>query len=173
MISIKTVKDGKLKFLNIKNYYSDFVFYFLKNYCDELNTSMSILDAGCGHARNLNFLYSLGFKDLTGIDIIKRANNRNFTYIEKDITTEIPGKYDIVMCNFVLMFIETQKQLKVIDKLLAATKQYLLIETRKNDTSEYTYTCYIENFYNYILAKKEYKIIYYSKSKERLLVEKC
>ncbi len=104
--------------------------------------------------------------------MIKRKKFKKYEYKELDLTKdEIKGSYDIVLCNFVLMFISTKDQLKVIDKLIESTNKFLLIETRQAE-GKYSYTCYIENFYHYIQAKKNVKILYYNKQKERILVEK-
>lgn len=173
MIQALSLKDEKLKFPHLIHYYSDFLFKFLKKYHQDLNLNMSILDAGCGHGRNLNLLYNLGFRDLTGIDIIKRKNFKKYTYQELDLTKDsIKNKYDIVLCNFVLMFVDPKHQIKVIDKLLNSTNKYLLIETRQIQ-GEYSYTCYIQNFYNYIKSVNDVEILYYNKNKERLLIKKC
>ena len=153
-----SLKDKKLKFQHLIHYYSDFLFKFLKKYYKELNLNMSILDAGCGYGRNLNLLYNLGFKNLTGIDMIKRKKFKKYKYQEKDLTKdEIEGSYDIVLCNFVLMFINTKDQLKVIDKLIESTNRFLLIETRQAE-GKYSYTCYIENFITICNQKKTLKL---------------
>ncbi|QSX05427.1 class I SAM-dependent methyltransferase [Sedimentibacter sp. zth1] len=170
---MKNLRDEELRFPQLIHYYSDFIFFFLKRYYKELNNEMTVLDAGCGHGRNLKLLYSLGFKNITGIDIVKRQNFKICNYHELDLAKDkIIGKYDIVLCNFVLMFIDTKYQLSVIDKLINTTNKYLLIETSHLD-GQYSYTCYIQNFYNYILgARKDVQIIYYNKSKERLIIKK-
>ncbi len=134
---------------------------------------MSVLDVGCGHGRHLNLFYHLGFRKITGIDMVKRSYlNKRYKYFKLDIRDEfIQEKYDIVLCNFVLMFIEPKYQIKIIDKLLKITNKYLLIETREIG-GNYSHPCYIQNFYYYIQTKKEFEIIYYNKNKERLTVKR-
>lgn len=139
---------------------------------------MSVLDVGCGHGRHLNLLYNLGFRNLTGIDIVKRSYlSKRYKYLKLDIRDEfikkalLQEKYDIVLCNFVLMFIEPEHQIKVIDQLLKVINKYLLIETRKIG-GKYSYPCYIQNFYYYMQTKKEFEIIYYNKNKERLTIKR-
>ncbi len=139
---------------------------------------MSVLDVGCGHGRHLNLFYNLGFRNLTGIDIVKRSYlSKRYKYLKLDIRDEfieetlLQEKYDIVLCNFVLMFIEPEHQIKVIDQLLKVTNKYLLIETRKIG-GKYSYPCYIQNLYYYIQTKKEFEIVYYNKNKERLTIKR-
>jgi SAM-dependent methyltransferase len=150
----------------------------MKNNYLDLNKNMSVLDVGCGHGRHLNLFYNLGFRNLTGVDIVKRSYlNKKYKYIKFDIREDFSNEsllqkeYDIVLCNFVLMFISPNQQIKVIDKLLKTTNKYLLIETREIG-GKYSYSCYIQNFYYYIKTKREFEIIYYNKNKERLTVKR-
>lgn len=144
----------------------------------DLNKNMSILDVGCGHGRHLNLFYNLGFRKLTGIDIVNRSNlSRRYNYLKFDIREEfareplLQEKYDIVLCNFVLMFISPAQQMKVIAQLLEVTNKYLLLETREIG-GNYSYPCYMQNFYYYMQTKKEFEIIYYNKNKERLTIKR-
>jgi len=139
---------------------------------------MSVLDVGCGHGRHLNLFYNLGFRNLTGIDIVKRSYlSKKYKYFKLDVREEftkeilLQEKYDIVLCNFVLMFIEPEYQIKVIDQLLELTNKYLLIETREIG-GNYSFSCYIQNFYYYMQTRKEFEIIYHNKNKERLTVKR-
>ncbi len=139
---------------------------------------MSVLDVGCGHGRHLNLFYNLGFRNLTGVDIVKRSYlSKRYKYFKLDIREEfareplLQEKYDIVLCNFVLMFISPAQQMKVIDQLLEVTNKYLLLETRKIG-GNYSYPCHMQNFYYYMQTKKEFEIIYYNKNKERLTIKR-
>ncbi len=138
---------------------------------------MSVLDVGCGHGRHLSLFYNLGFRNLTGVDIVKRKVSGKYDYIKKDIRDNfieeplLQEKYDIVLCNFVLMFIEPEQQIKTINELLQLTSRYLMIETREIG-GRYSYSCYIQNLYYYIKTKKEFEIIHYNKNKERLTVKR-
>lgn len=168
---MKDLRDNNINFSQLTHCYSDFVFYFLRKYKNEINTNMTVLDAGCGHGRNLRLFYSLGFKNLIGLDIIKRQEHNTFKYIELNLETcKIDKKYDIVLCNFVLMFIENQ--IEVVEKLINSTNKFLIIETNSLD-GQYNYSCYIQNIYYYILGfRKDVKIIYYSKNYERIILKK-
>ena len=139
---------------------------------------MSVLDVGCGHGRHLNLFYNLGFRNLIGIDIVKRSYlNKKYKYLKLDIREKfsqeplLQRRFDIVLCNFVLMFINPEYQIKVIEQLLEATNKYFLLETREIG-GKYSYPYYIQNFYYYIQTKKEFEIIYYNKNKERLTVKR-
>lgn len=175
--TLKTVADGKLKFNNLTNYYSDYVFRFIKNHYGLLNTDMKIVDVGCGYGRNLKLFKKLGFNNLIGIDIIKRFNVSEFKFIEADITENIPIDNclgDIVLFNFVLMFIPKKKQEFVMKELLRITKEYLLIETRKTKykNSLYQHEYDIENFFIYLKNQKDVEILDFNKNQEKLLIRR-
>lgn len=174
---MKTVADGKLKFNNLTKYYSDYVFKFIKNYYKYLNTNMKIIDIGCGHGRNLNLFEKLGFKNLIGIDIIKRCKINEFKFIEADITEKIPIDNqlgDIVLFNFVLMFICQSRQEHVIKELIRITKEYLIIETRKTKykNSLYQHEYDVENLFLYFKNQPDMQILDFNIKNEKILLRR-
>lgn len=85
---------------------------FLRDNLDEANT---ILELGCGTARNLEKIFSLNlkFKNYLGLDFSpnmlkvarrKFRDNPNVEFREKDITliNNADGKYDIIICTWML-----------------------------------------------------------------------
>lgn len=161
---------------HLKEGYSDYNLLFVKRYHKDLQLSYKILDVGCGHYRNLYLFYKLGFKDLYGIDRLEpnpsdKPKRFNVNFIKKDITTGLPYEdkaFDIVLCNFVLMFIPPESLLKAIEELLRVTKEFCVIETqnqfykaKNSQIVQYKFKDiikYIENSTEFeILDKKIYK----------------
>lgn len=124
---------------HLKDGYSDYNLLFLKKYHKELNLTNKILDVGCGHFRNLFLFYQIGFKNLYGIDRLlplpsKKHRGFKVQYINADIIHGLPyedKEFDIVLCNFVLMFIPPERLLFVLGELLRVTNKFCVIETQK------------------------------------------
>jgi tellurite methyltransferase len=136
---------------HLRNHYSDLVLLFLKNHADELIADMPILDVGTGHMRNLKLFEMLGFKELYALDIDKTDNPLGVNYksfIQRDITQGLPFEnesFDIVLCNYVLMFIDPENMKFVVDELCRVSKKYILMETcrrKKLNTKTTNYTDY-------------------------------
>lgn len=122
---------------HLRNYYSRYVFQFVKKYIDELYLDMKIIDIGAGHLRNLKLLQEFGFKNLYALDKEDtdnplRVNLEDFR--KHDIEKGIPYTdefFNVVLCNYVLMFIDPQNIDFVVRELLRVTKDFLVIETNK------------------------------------------
>lgn len=161
---------------HLKTGYSNYNLFFLKHYYQELNLNNKILDIGCGHYRNLGLFYKLGFKELYGIDKllpkpIDLPKRFKVDFTQKDITHGLPYKekeFDIVLCNYVLMFIPIKTLSYVLRELLRVTKCFCIIETQKqfykakhSQIKDYIFTDiikFIENNNEFeILDKKIYK----------------
>lgn len=78
-----------------------------------LEPNSKILDVGCGNAKVAEYLYEKGY-EITGIDINKtalqenRENNRNISFIEADITDNLPfsdSTFDAVVVPYVFVSI--------------------------------------------------------------------
>lgn len=124
---------------HLRNGYSEYNLMFLKRYIDTLNSNNTILDIGCGHYRNLYLFYKIGFRNLYGIDKLipdpsEKPKRFKVNFINRDITYGLPyecKQFDVVLCNFVLMFIPLDKLKMVLEDILRVTKGYLIIETQK------------------------------------------
>lgn len=94
---------------------SDYVRFFVKKFLNEINLTDRIIDLGCGKGRNLYYLKKIGFKNLTAIDIneFKEINKNYINFIKADLKEgiQIKEKFDIILCNYLLMFIENKKAL--------------------------------------------------------------
>jgi tellurite methyltransferase len=121
---------------HLKHGYSNYIFLFLKKYNEEVFIGNKILDVGAGHYRNLKLFQKLGFNNLYAIDILKSNNPLkvpiNFT--EYNIENGLPyldREFDIVLCNYVLMFINIDKQKYVLSELMRVSNNFLIIETNR------------------------------------------
>ncbi len=132
---------------------------FIKNYINELTTGMEIVDIGAGHLRNLKLFQELGFENLYALDKDYTDNPLNVDlkkFINHDIEQGIPlsdKQFDIVLCNYVLMFIEPSKINKVVDDLMRVTRGFLIIETNQQKYKN----CKTTHFkkYNFIKIAKQ------------------
>lgn len=168
---------------HLKKGYSDYNLFFLKHYYQELNLNNKILDVGCGHYRNLYLFYKIGFKNLYGIDRAvpnPNINNKKFkvNFIQKDIMQGLPYKeklFDIVLCNYVLMFISPDKLYYVLQELLRVTKVILVIETqsqfyeaKNTEIRHYDF----KNIVGFIESTEEFEIIHKRIYKEKLILRR-
>lgn len=168
---------------HLKEGYSDYNLLFLKRYNTDLNLDNTILDVGCGHYRNLYLFYQLGFKKLHGIDRLvpdpsEKPKRFNVNFIKKDITIGLPYEdkaFDIVLCNFVLMFIPPESLLEVIGDLLRVTKEFCIIETqnqfykaKNSQIVQYKF----KDIIKYIENRNEFEILDRKIYKEKLMIRR-
>lgn len=106
----------------------------LKAYIDQLdNKKTSILIAGCGNAYEAEYLYSLGFENITLVDISKtltdilkeKFKNTTIKIIHQDIF-EHKGKYDLILEQTLFCAIDPSLRKKYV-----ATMSDLLTEKGK------------------------------------------
>ena len=99
-----TFKKGEPRerfgFLHLKLWYNEKYLPLLKGY----RRDAPLLDIGCGQGFMLRYLKSVGFTNLTGIDIsgeqIEKAQAKGFNAIQADACTflkENEGKYEIIV----------------------------------------------------------------------------
>lgn len=92
-----------------QNFLARFLLGFLDSWEDlafkslhgvNLNTSMKILDVGCGNGLLIKNLKEFGFKDLTGLDPhLKNTDQQpGFRMLKKSIY-ELDEQFDVVMCH--------------------------------------------------------------------------
>lgn len=164
---------------HLKNKYSNLVFWFLYKYKEKINIDMSVLDVGCGHYRNLKLFNDLGFKKLYGIDMQHTENplNVEIDFIKGNIEFGLPfleQEFDIVLCNFVLMFIDPGRQFFVLDELMRVTKKYLVFETyrqRKNFNGfiqEYDFKMLVD----YLIQSNKFTVLRKRMYDEQIVLER-
>lgn len=168
---------------HLRNGYSDYNLFFLKNYHDELNLDNKILDIGCGHYRNLYLFYKLGFKNLSGIDRnlpdpSEKLSDFYVDFVHQNIINGLPYQdksFNIVLCNFVLMFIDKESINYVIDEILRVTKGFCIIETQKqfyksknSEMKDYNF----KDILKYIETKSDFEILDKKIYKEKLILRR-
>lgn len=138
-MKLEVSKISKLINNHLRDGYSDYNLLFLKRYVNNLNTNYKILDVGCGHYRNLYLFYKIGFKNLYGIDKLvpdpsEKPKNFKVSFTQGDILEGLPyqdKEFEIVLCNFVLMFIKSECLFQVLDELLRVAGDFCIIETQR------------------------------------------
>ena len=133
-----------------------------------LDKNANILEIGCNAGRNLHYLYSKGYKRLTGIEIgiePEEVMKKTFpdaynvaTYIVGNAYEEIlklpSSHYDLVFCHSVLVNI-APKWNSIFKEIARVSKSYILIME-----SEGSYRSYPRNFEK-MFRKANYKQILY------------
>ena len=118
---------------------SDYTRFFVKKYVNELNLNNEIIDLGCGKGRNIYYLDKIGFKNITAIDIntYSQIDIQKFKFVQADLNKGIPLKntYDIILCNFLLMFIDDRKKLINEIARISSEKAFCVVELNKKDLS--------------------------------------
>ena len=170
-----------MKINHLRNHYSNYVFMFIKKYIDQLNTSMKVFDAGAGHFRNLKLFQELGFNNLYALDIEDTDNPLEVNlkdFVINDIEEGIPyedREFDIVLCNYLLMFINQNKINAVIDDLLRVTGKFIVIETNKQKVNSKE-TSFKQYSFNYIVSQieknKDFEILQVRKYYEKIIARR-
>lgn len=160
--------------------YSDYLVTFLHGYAEELSIEDKIFDVGCGHMRNLKLLREIGFKNLYGID--RELTNHGihlsgFVHgsIENNLSLYADQAFDVVICNYVLMFIDPDNAKEAIENLTRITGKFLVIETnRKTHTNERT--SFKEYSFRQILtwieSMNDFIILHKTTSNEKLIAKR-
>ena len=164
----------KAKFNHLKKYYSDYNLFFFKKFKKKININFKILDVGCGHLRNSFMFHEIGFKNIYAIDWqipkpLFDIENTSIKYIQHDIKNPFPYDekiFDIVFCNYVLMFIDENNLKVTLDNISSVVKKYLIIEVydlernlkrqKETDFTEYNF----DKIYNYYENKSDFKILH-------------
>ena len=103
-----------------------------KQFLSMLEKNVSILEVGCNRANQLSILQNMGFGNLWGLEINKRAleiarENKRFNLIESS-ATDIPfkdGFFDLVFTSGVLIHIDPEIFEQVMDEMYRVAKKYI------------------------------------------------
>lgn len=147
------------------NYKSEFLYKFLP----ELEPSLPILELGCNVGRNLNYLFTKGFSNLSGVEINEHAVKlMEKTYPEfyrqatiyndtiEETIKKIPEKsFELVFTMAVLEHIHPNSEF-IFNEIIRISKKYIItIEDEIHDTHRHKARNYKEIFGN--LGAKEIK----------------
>lgn len=176
---------GKVINNHLRNGYSDYNLLFIKKYVNEIKVTDKILDVGCGHLRNLYLFHLLGFKNLYGIDKhlpdpSKKDSDEPFlvNFVNQDILEGLPYTskgFEIVVCNFVLMFIPSSSLEFVLSEILRVTSKFCIIETQKQHykaKNSHMAAYDFETIVKYILNNGDFEILDKKQSKEKLILRR-
>ncbi|HII16634.1 TPA: methyltransferase domain-containing protein [Candidatus Woesearchaeota archaeon] len=114
-----------------------------EGYLGDLPRSLRILEVGCNRGKQLELLRGMGFSDLWGIDINKKAleiakKSPTFNIVEAS-AFDIPYKdnfFDMVSTSDVLIHIHPDDLLKALSEIVRVTKRYILGFEYYSDTFE-------------------------------------
>ncbi len=138
----------------------------LPNYIffNNIHPNANILEIGCGYGRILKFLFSSGYKRLTGIDIsnklISRAklNFKECHYIVNDfLDLNYEEKYDcIVMCGVIEYFSNQIDRVKLVNKIYKILNENGLVFFESFLFDKHYFFKYFQNYF----VLKKFGIIY-------------
>lgn len=121
-----------------------------------------VLDIGCGNGRNSKFMNELGYD----VDPIDMANDFGIECVLGE--DPLPNKkYDILLANYILMFLNEDTRLKVMNEMIsrAAENAMLMIEMYPaKDAYEYNF----DSMVDYFLGEGWSKV---RKSKDRCILK--
>ena len=164
---------------HLSNGYSDFVFSSLKKISSDLSAENSrIIDVGCGQCRHLKLLKIFGFEkaNLFAIDKIEPKNHSKICQFTKcDVEEGISFSdqlFDLVLADFILMYIDPFKLNSVISDLLRITRKYLIIETNVTKGATYMYPYDFQNIVASIRGHEEFEVLQVRNSREKILVRR-
>lgn len=121
---------------------------------------MSVIDLGCGKLRNILYMKEVGFKNLVGVDVNKYQRTETelskINFIQQDLLKGVPAPtnyFDIILCNYLLMFIENNYKSDFIKEVnrIAKPKAYFICELNPKKLAhgyEYSMEDIMQSFIN-------------------------
>jgi len=131
-----------------------------ENFFSELDRKSKILELGCNIGLNLSTLRKMGFSNLHGLELNKKAveiakkNNPEIKFINSSIEDFDPKgeKFDLVYTAGVLIHIHPSTLSAIVEKMLDLTKEYIFgFEYYSDNLVEIKYrghsnVCWKQNF---------------------------
>lgn len=143
---------------------------------------MKVLDVGAGHLRNLKLFDELGFKNLYALDLETTDNPLKVSLKDfklQDIEKGLPYKdkeFDILLCNYVLMFINPKNIDFVVSELMRVTKGFLIIETNPQKYKDCHHTFFKDYDFDHIAKQIEknidFELLQVRKSHEKITAKR-
>jgi len=104
-----------------------------KKIFSDIDKNSKILELGCNVGLKLSILQKLGFTNLTGVEINKKAfeiakkNHVNIKFYNSSIEEFDPGqeKFDLVYTSGVLIHINPKALPEIIKKIISLSKEYI------------------------------------------------
>ncbi len=136
---------------------------YLRDNTKHLPKTGTVLDVGCGNGRNSEFMKSLGYQ-VTSVDMVDDYGIR--TTLGKDPLPS--GPYNIVLANYILMFLDDQERSNVLQEINKQTQldSILFIEMY---AAKDAYTCDLNDSIDLL---KSYGWTTIRKSKDRSILKK-
>ncbi|MBW5449354.1 methyltransferase domain-containing protein [Cohnella sp. CFH 77786] len=120
---------------------SPYLLFFLKRYAASLSLENRVLDLGSGKWRHSNFMYRIGFKNVSCIDRYSFPKMPDYiTFIEHNLENKIEfleQKFDIIIATFLFMFIENKRLLVNEITRLSAPNAYFICTLNQKKTSAF------------------------------------
>jgi pseudaminic acid biosynthesis-associated methylase len=133
--------------------------HIFQTFFDKIDGKSKILELGCNVGLNLGILQKMGFTNLYGVELNKKAldiaqkNNKNITFINSSIEDFESGEtYDLVYTAGVLIHINPSVLDLIIKKIINLTDRYIfgfeyysdnLVEIKYRN---YANVCWKQNF---------------------------
>ena len=106
--------------------------YITKSFFEPIPRDASILELGCNVGSIINILNDMGFTNVTGIDINKRAieiiskRYPHYDFIHSSIESfQLRRKYDMVYTSGVLIHIHPDNIMPIIEKIKALSSKWI------------------------------------------------
>jgi SAM-dependent methyltransferase len=109
----------------------------IKNLLKNIDRNASILEVGCGYCQKTEFLKSIGFNNITGVEknkkLVEQAKDRNFNVhtLEDFENTYKEKKFDVLFLSHIIEHFQYQDLKQFLEHYLEYLKEngYLLIAT--------------------------------------------
>jgi len=149
--------------------------YLVKNwtllfpYKNDHNYELKVLDLGCGNGRNSDFMKKEGFTSVTSLDMVDDYGKKALLGVDP-----IPypcESFDIILCNYLLMFLSHKERNYLIDEIkrVAKWKATIMVELYAAKESYAPTKAKLAKMQNDIFWRFDWKKIKYSQ--ERFIVQ--
>jgi SAM-dependent methyltransferase len=140
---------------------------YIRKHISDLPQKGHVLDLGCGNGRNSEYFKQKGYT-VTSVDMVPTYQGAHKIILGDD---PLPGgTYDIILANYVLMFLPKEKRESVLREIMRHSKisTYVVIELYH---AKRAFPCTIEEIIElFFLSSNEWEILH--KVKDRCILKK-